>query len=53
MKPLKTLNQAAAIGGLALTAYGFWADEFGIVQTFALAVFFFWAHVYAHSEINL
>jgi hypothetical protein len=53
MKPLKTLTQAAALGGLALTAYAFWADEFGLAQTFVLTVFFFWAHVYAHAEIDM
>lgn len=53
MQPLKTITQAAALAGLGLTAYAFLTDEFGIVQTFFLTVFFFWAHVYAHEEINL
>jgi hypothetical protein len=53
MKPLKTLTQAVALGGLALTGYGFITDEFHALQTFVLAVFFFWAHVYAHAEIDL
>ena len=50
---LKTITQLAAATGLALTAYGFITDEFTLIQTFVLTVFFFWAHVYAHAEINL
>jgi len=53
MKPLKTLTQAAALGGFALTAYGCWLGEFHALEAFALCVFFFWAHVYAHAEINM
>jgi len=50
---LKFLTQTAAVCGLTLTGYAFVTDEFGILQTFMLTVFFFWAHVYAHEEINL
>ena len=50
---LKFITQAAALAGLALTGYAFFADEFGALQTFVLTVFFFWAHIYAHEEINL
>ena len=53
MQPLKTLTHAAALGGLALTAYGFWADEFSPIQTFVLIVFFFWAHIFAAHEIEI
>lgn len=53
MKPLKFITQATAIIGLALTGYGFMTDVFAILETFALTVFFFWAHIYAHEEINL
>lgn len=53
MQPLKTLTQAAALGGLALTGYGLWVDEFSVLQAFVLIVFFFWAHVYAHAEIEI
>jgi len=53
MQPLKTITQAAAIGGASLTAYGLWIDEFSVLQAFVLIVFFFWAHVYAHEEINM
>lgn len=50
---LRTLTKASALAGLALTAYGFISDDLGFIQSAALTVFFFWAHVYAHNEINL
>jgi len=50
---LKFITQAAAVAGLTLTGYAFIVGEFGILQTFVLTVFFFWAHIYAHEEINL
>lgn len=50
---LQTITKAAALAGLALTAYGFWAGEFDLLQTAVLTVFFFWAHIYAANEINL
>jgi hypothetical protein len=53
MTTLKTIAQTAALAGLALTAYGFFADEFGLAQTCVLTVFFFCAHIYAHAEIEI
>jgi hypothetical protein len=53
MKPLKTLTQLAALGGFALTVYGCWLGDIHALEAFALSVFFFWAHVYAHEEINM
>ena len=53
MKPLQTLTQLAALGGLALTGYGFVNDAFTAWECFPLIVFFFWAHVYAHHEITI
>lgn len=53
MKPLRTITQTTALGGLALTGYAFLTDEFGLLQTFVLVVFFFWAHMHATTEINL
>ena len=53
MKPLKTITQAAALAGLALTGYGLFNDNIHALEAFALAVFFFWAHVYAHAEIEI
>lgn len=53
MKPLQTITKAASLAGLALTGYAYVFDTFGMLETFPLVVFFFWAHVYAHHEINL
>jgi hypothetical protein len=53
MKPLKTLTQAAALGGLALTGYALFTGDIHALEAFALCVFFFWAHVYAHAEIEI
>jgi hypothetical protein len=49
----KTITQAAALCGLALTGYGLFTNDIHALEAFALAVFFFWAHVYAHAEITL
>ena len=53
MKPLKTITQAAALAGLALTACALYTGDIHTLEAFALAVFFFWAHVYAHAEIEI
>ena len=50
---LKTITQITAIGGLALTGYGFVVDEFNLLMTFTLTVFFFWAHIYATTEMTI
>jgi hypothetical protein len=52
MKPLKTLTQAAALAGLGLTACALFTGDVHTLEAFALIVFFFWAHVYAHAEID-
>jgi hypothetical protein len=53
MKPLKTITQMSAIAGFALTVYGCWLGDLHALEAFALTVFFFWAHVYAHAEIEI
>jgi hypothetical protein len=53
MRPLKTITQAAALAGLGLTACALFTGDIHALEAFALAVFFFWAHVYAHAEIDL
>lgn len=50
---LKFITQAAAVIGLTLTGYGLLTDVFSILETYALSVFFFWAHIYAHEEIKI
>jgi len=53
MKPLTFITQVTAIAGFALTGYGFAIDEFGLLQSFVLTVFFFWAHIYATTEMTI
>jgi len=53
MQPLKTITQLSALAGFALTAYGCYLGDLHALEAFALCVFFFWAHVYAHAEIEI
>ena len=53
MRPLKTITQLSALAGFALTVYGCWTGDIHALEAFALTVFFFWAHVYAHAEIEI
>lgn len=53
MQPLKTITQLSALAGFALTVYGAWLGDIHALEAFALCVFFFWAHVYAHAEITI
>jgi hypothetical protein len=50
---LKTITQLTALGGLALTAFGFFIDEFSAFQSFVLIVFFAWAYIYAAEQIEI